>query len=160
MEEGSVRPLHRKHYFPDEPGWFECDWYSADQSGFQVSNIQGIQVGVLLCTEAMFSEHARAYGKQHAALIAIPRSSGSDLVSWKTAGAMASIVSGAYVVSSNRAGVSKRGTRFGGGGFAFAPHGRLLGVTDAENPVQSFELDVAASIAAQREYPCYIPERT
>jgi N-carbamoylputrescine amidase len=28
LESGAVRPLHRKQYFPNEPGWFESKWYS------------------------------------------------------------------------------------------------------------------------------------
>ena len=158
LENGAIRPLHRKQYFPNEPGWFESEWYSGDGSGFGVTEILGIKVGVLLCTEAMFNERARAYGKQAASLIVIPRASGVDIESWKIAGAMASLVSGAYVVSSNRVGLSKGGTRFGGGGFAYAPHGHLLAVTDRANPVQTLALDPNLPALAQGEYPCYVPE--
>jgi len=102
LEHGVVRPQHRKHYFPNEPGWFESNWYAGDNSAFRVSEVLGIKVGVLLCTDAMFNEHARAYGKQKASLIVLPRASGVNIESWKIAGAMASLVSGPYVVSSNR----------------------------------------------------------
>ena len=158
LENGAVRPLHRKQYFPNEPGWFESEWYAGDDSGFRVAEILGIKVGVLLCTEAMFNERARAYGKQQASLIVIPRATGLDIESWKIAGAMASLVSGAYVVSSNRVGRSKGGTRFGGGGFAYAPRGRLLAETNVANPVQTLELDPEMPASARREYPCYVPE--
>jgi N-carbamoylputrescine amidase len=158
LENGAVRPLHRKQYFPNEPGWFESEWYTGDGSGFDVAEMMGIKVGVLLCTEAMFNERARAYGRQQASLVVIPRASGVDIESWKIAGSMASLVSGAYVVSSNRIGCSKGGTRFGGGGFAYAPHGRLLRITDPANPVQTLELDPEMPMFAQRAYPCYVPE--
>ena len=158
LENGAVRPLHRKQYFPNEAGWFESQWYSGDGSGFFVAEVMGIKVGVLLCTEVMFNERARAYGRQEASLVVIPRASGVDLESWKIAGAMASLVSGAYVVSSNRIGCSKGGTHFGGGGFAYAPHGRLLGMTDSANPVQTMELAPEMPVIAQRAYPCYVPE--
>ena len=158
LEDGAVRPLHRKQYFPNEPGWFESEWYAGDRSGFEVAEILGIRVGVLLCTDAMFNERARAYGKQGASLIAIPRASGTDVEPWKLAGAMASLVSGAYVVSSNRAGPAAGGTVFGGGGFAYAPGGKLLAVTSPTHSVQTFELDPGLAAAAQREYPCYVSE--
>jgi N-carbamoylputrescine amidase len=158
LENGAVRPLHRKQYFPNEPGWFESEWYRGDDSGFEVSEILGIKVGVLICTEAMFNERARAYGRQGASLIVIPRASGVNVESWKIAGAMASLVSGAYVLSSNRVGSSKGGTRFGGGGFAYEPHGRLLATTSATNPVQTLDLDSELPKLAQSEYPCYVPE--
>jgi N-carbamoylputrescine amidase len=158
LEKGVLRPLHRKQYFPNEPGWFESEWYAGDDSGFSVAEVMGIEVGVLLCTEAMFNEHARAYGRREASLIVLPRATGADIESWKIAGAMASLVSGAYVVSSNRIGRSKGGTQFGGAGFAYAPQGRLLSVTSKANPVQSFDLDTAISASAQRAYPCYVSE--
>src|ERR1700722_12733592 len=94
----------------------------------------GAKVGVLLCTEAMFNERARAYGKQGATLVVISRASGTEIEPWKIAGAMASLVSGAYVASSNRIGVSSRATHFGGGGFAYDPQGRLLAVPIAAIP--------------------------
>lgn len=158
LRKGIARPLHRKQYFPSEPGWFESEWYSGDASGFEVAEVLGIGVGVLLCTEAMFNERARAYGRKQASLIVIPRASGTETESWKIAGAMASLVSGAYVVSSNRSGQSSCGTHFGGCGFAYAPGGRPLSVTTAENPVQAIDLDLQVSAAARRGYPCYVGE--
>jgi N-carbamoylputrescine amidase len=158
LQNGAVHPLHRKQYFPNEPGWFECEWYAGGDSRFVPAEILGIKVGVLLCTEAMFNERARAYGKQNASLIVIPRASGTNIESWKIAGAMASLVAGAYVVSSNRVGRAQGGTQFGGGGFAYAPQGKPLTVTGPGNPVQTFELDPEMTASAQRDYPCYVPE--
>ncbi len=158
LENGIVRPLHRKQYFPNEPGWFESEWYVGDDSGFSVADVLGLKVGALLCTDAMFNERARAYGKQNASLIVIPRASGSNIEPWKIAGAMASLVSGAYVVSSNRNGRSAGGTQFGGGGFAYAPEGQFLAVTSATRPMQTLELDPEISTSARRGYPCYVPE--
>ncbi len=154
----AVRPMHRKQYFPNEPGWFETEWYAGDDSGFMPSEISGIKVGVLLCTEAMFNERARAYGRQGVSLIVLPRATGVDTSSWNIAAAMASLVAGSYVVSSNRVGRSSGGTVFGGGGFAYAPEGRLLAVTSSECPVQVVVLDPILSASAQRSYPCYVPE--
>jgi N-carbamoylputrescine amidase len=158
LENGVVRALHRKQYFPNEPGWFESEWYAGDASGFEVAEVLGVKVGVLVCTEAMFNEHARAYGKRNASLLVIPRASGTNIEPWKIAGAMASLVSGAYVVSSNRIGRTRGGTEFGGGGFAYAPQGRLLAVTTPANPVRTLDLDPKETTSAQRAYPCYVPE--
>jgi N-carbamoylputrescine amidase len=158
VENGVARPLHRKQYFPNEPGWFESEWYSGDGSGFEATDILGIKVGVLLCTEAMFNEHARSYGRQNASLIVIPRASGVNIQSWKIAGAMAALVSGAYVVSSNRIGRSEGGTQFGGGAFAYAPQGLLLAAMTWTDLVKTVDLDPAIAVFARRDYPCYVPE--
>lgn len=158
LENGVARPLHRKQYFPSEPGWYERAWYSGGGPEFAAANILGITVGVLLCTEAMFNEHARSYGRQGASLVVVPRATGTRLAPWKVACAMASLVSGAYVVSSNRVGRTPTGTRFGGGGFAFAPGGRLMASTRAAAPAASIELDPRASKSAQGACPCYVAE--
>jgi N-carbamoylputrescine amidase len=71
---------------------------------------------------------------------------------------MASIVSGAYVVSSNRVGRSSGGTRFGGGGFGYAPRGRLWAETNPAEPVLTLELDPKLPASARAEYPCYVHE--
>jgi N-carbamoylputrescine amidase len=126
LERGRFRFLHQKHFFPAEEGWFETEWYKTDKPGFEVMEIDGLRFGVLLCTELMFNERARAYGKSGAHLIAVPRATGRSLAPWKTAGAMAAIASGCYVVSSNRVGSASGGPTFGGGAYAFAPDGSLL----------------------------------
>lgn len=159
LENGETRTLHRKRYFPAEDGWHETQWYLRDSSGFALSDVLRLKVGVLLCTEAMFNEHARAYGRQGADLIVIPRATGLGQDMWRTAGAMAAIVSGAYVVSSNRAGTSSHGTQFGGGGFAYAPGGHFLTATDAQHPVRLIDLDRAEVTAARQAYPCYVATR-
>jgi N-carbamoylputrescine amidase len=159
LENGAARALHRKQYFPSEPGWFESAWYSGDGSGFVAAAVLGIRVGVLLCTDAMFNEHARAYGRQEASLIVLPRATGSSVEPWKTAGAMGALVSGAYVVSSNRVGLARGGTVFGGVGFAYAPGGRWVADTSPAGPVRTIELDPEVSASARRDYPCYVPDR-
>jgi len=156
--DGEYRFLHQKHYFPEERGFFEKSWFAVGHSGFEVASVGGLRFGVLLCTEVMFNEHARAYGRAGADLIVIPRATGTSHARWLTAGAMAAVVSGSYVVSSNRVGTSPGGPVFGGVGFAFAPGGELIAQTSSQQPVVSFELDLETSRAARHNYPCYVPE--
>ena len=152
-----VRPIHRKQYFPSEAGWRETDWYATAVTGFTVADFVGLPIGILLCTELMFNEHARHYGRAGAALIAVPRASGMSAKAWHIAGAMAALVSGAYVVSSNRIGDTH--PKFGGEGFAYAPGGELIGITSRENPVFCFELDPGKAVHRQMDYPCNVAER-
>ena len=159
IEDGEVRPLHTKQYFPDEAGWYETDWYEPGGSAFAPGEVAGLAVGVMLCTDAMFNEHARHYGRQGTALIAIPRATGLSTENWLTAGRMAALVSGSYVVSSNRTGRSPAGALFGGGGFAFAPDGTLLSMTDAERPVLVAEVEPELARRQRDQYPCYVAEK-
>ena len=118
----------------------------------------GVRVGVLLCTDAMFNEHARGYGRQGAALIAIPRATGSSVEMWQTAGRMAAIVSGAYVFSSNRVGSSPAGPAFGGRGFAYYPDGSLIGMTTSTNALLVAEVEPEISVRQRGAYPCYVAD--
>ncbi|WP_221938876.1 carbon-nitrogen hydrolase family protein [Mycobacterium sp. KBS0706] len=155
---GRVTPLHRKQYFPEEAGWYEATWFRGDAGGFAIHEVAGLRVGVLLCTELMFNERARRYRRAGADLIVVPRATGLANASWFTAGAMAAIVSGSYVVSSNRVGDGAGGPAFGGRGFAFAPDGSPLAETSAVEPVKIIALDVAAARRQKAEYPCYVAD--
>jgi N-carbamoylputrescine amidase len=116
-----------------------------------------MRIGVLLCTDAMFNEHARHYGREGADLIAIPRATGLSTDNWLAAGKMAAIVSGSYVVSSNRVGPSKDVT-FGGAGFAYHPDGSLLAITSSEEPLLVIDVDPDVSARQRASYPCYVVE--
>ena len=158
IENGQLRALHRKQYFPEELGWHEAAWFHRDGSGFDLHEICGLKIGVLLCTELMFNEHARRYGRAGADLIVVPRATGQALETWSTAAAMAAIVSGSYVVSSNRAGGSSSGPTFGGSGFAYGPRGNRIAQTSRAAPVLAIDIDVDEVRLQQLEYPCYVAE--
>ncbi len=147
------RAVHHKQYFPDEPLAHEARWFRAARPGFDVVEHAGLRIGVLLCTELMFNEWARHYRRQGAHVIAVPRATGHVLHRWRTAAAMAAIVSGCFVVSANRV-----GGEFGGGGFAYAPDGTPIVETSRADPVLAVDVDLGAVTAAQAAYPCYVPE--
>ncbi len=156
VEGGFARAVHRKVYLPDEPGWREARWFSPGEDGFTAVDAGGVRLGAMLCTDAMYPEHARGYGRQGARLIALPRATGPCSEIWLAAGKMAAIVSGCYVVSSNRSGCSSRGTRFGGQGFAYDPTGALLGVTTPAEPLLVVKIDPRVAARQRDAYPCYL----
>ncbi len=158
IEHGASRAIHRKRYFPAEPGWFEASWYVPGNNAFEAADVADLRVGVLLCTDAMFNEHARGYGRQGATLIAIPRASGTSMEMWQAAGKMAAIVSGAYVISSNRVGLSLNGPAFGGGGFAYYPDGSLLATTTPADMLVVAEIEPSVANRQRASYPCYVAE--
>ena len=147
------RAVHHKQYFPDEAQAHEARWFVAPRPGFDVVEHAGLRIGVLLCTELMFNEWARHYRRQGAHVIAVPRATGHVLHRWRTAAAMAAIVSGCFVVSANRI-----GGEFGGGGFAYAPDGTPIVETSRVDPVLAVDVDLDVVAAAQAAYPCYVPE--
>ncbi|MFK0167057.1 carbon-nitrogen hydrolase family protein [Rhizobium sp. NPDC090279] len=150
-----VVPLHCKHIFPQEPGFFEQSWFEMPRPQFKTSDFHGLHIGVLICTELMFSELARGYGHAGAHLIAVPRAS-ENIENWVVAARMAALASGCYVASSNRHGVGANGLRFGGGGFIVAPGGEVLAMTSEDSPVVVAEIDLELVRTRQSDYPCYL----
>jgi len=159
MAHGEYRAVHHKQYFPQEPGYFESSWFAAGSAGFEMFEHRGVRFGVLLCTELMFTEWARHYRRQGAHVILAPRASGTSMRAWDAAARMAAIVSGCYVLSSNR--VSRTigaEPRFGGRGFAYSPAGELIGETSEAVPLICVDVDQALVAEAQNRFPCYVPE--
>lgn len=156
---GTYQVLHHKQYFPQEDGYYEDSWFESQRPGFEVVEYMGLRLGVLLCTELMFTEWARHYRRQGAHVIVVPRASGTSMRTWHAAASMAAIVSGCYVLSSNRAAVEGDSeSDFGGRGFVYAPGGELLIETSSATPFACVEIDLACIAKAQSSYPCYVPE--
>lgn len=156
---GQYRAVHHKQYFPQEAGFYESTWFTASRAGFETFEHRGIRFGMLLCTELMFNEWARHYRRRGAHVIVVPRASGTSLERWHTAARMAAMVSGCYVLSSNR--VSTRldvEPLFGGAGFAYSPSGELLHETSDGLPMAVVPIDTELVRRAQRLYPCYVRE--
>jgi len=156
-----LQGVHSKQYFPDEEGYFEARWFAGGDPCFALGEAAGLQVGFLICTELMFNEHARRYGRAGAQVLLVPRAVGpTSLRRWLVAARMAAIVSGAYVLSSNRTGVDSRGQAFGGAGWIVDPFGDLLVETSTSAPIAFHAIDTALVRRAQSEYPCYVKERS
>ena len=159
LADGKYRPVHHKQYFPQEAGFYESTWFAAGRAGFETFDVGGVRFGMLLCTELIFNEWARHYRRRGAHVIVVPRASGTTLDTWHTAARLAAIVSGCYVLSSNR--VSARldvEPLFGGAGLAYSPTGELLHETTDGLPLAVVPIDVELVRHAQRRYPCYVRE--
>ena len=152
-------PVHTKQFFPNEAGFYEARWFERGERRFEVAAVGGLSVAFLICTDVMFNEWARYYGRNGAHLIAVPRATpvGSE-DRWKTMCSAAAIVSGSYVASSNRAGLDDSGLEFAGKGWIFDPFGRLIAETSSDHPLVSAELELSAVRKAQAEYPCYVED--
>lgn len=159
LADGVYTPVHHKHYFPQEEGFFEETWYAPERPGFDVVEYRGLRIGVLLCTELMFTEWARHYRRQGAHVIVCPRASGPSMRHWNAAARMAAIISGCYVLSSNRVSHGTPSTQaFGGRGFAYSPAGELLHETSVPSPLVTIDIDMRLIAEAQRGYPCNVRE--
>lgn len=156
--DAAVVPAHTKQFFPHEEGWYEDLWFERGERAFELVEVGGLNVGFLICTDIMFNEWARRYGRLGADLIVVPRATPvATLHRWQTAVQMAAIVSGCYVASSNRAG-EEGGISFGGLGWIVDPSGIVIAETSADAPVVAADIYRSVSAHAKREYPCYVED--
>lgn len=155
-EKGAARDVHAKAYLPDEDDFWEASWYERGDGTFALADAAGASTGFLICTELWFLEHARAYGRAGAELLAVPRCTPHETADkWLAGGRTAAVVCGAYCLSSNHG-----DERFGGLGWVIGPEGDMLATTSREQPFVTVEIDLAAAREAKAHYPRYVPELT
>lgn len=151
------RAAHEKAFLPNEPGFYEARWFEANSLTFKPIDVSGLSVGFQICTEVMFNEWSRRYGKQGVHLIACPRTSG-NADRWEIALRMAAVASGSYAASSNRC--LPRGepsvATFGGEGWIVGPEGEVLAKTSNSRPFATAAIDTAKAEKAKKSYPRYI----
>ncbi|MGB3467603.1 MAG: carbon-nitrogen hydrolase family protein [Cyclobacteriaceae bacterium] len=156
--ENGERKIHTKQYFPEEPHFYEATWFDADDNDFQLVEVGGVKIGVLLCTEMWFTEHARKYGTEGIDLLLCPRATGKSSVDqWVRCGQTLAVISGAYCLSANRCGKGKDGFQWGGASWIAQPgNGELLGVTSDRQPFVTIGIDLQKARDAKIEYPLYV----
>ena len=156
-------PVHRKHYLPDEPGYWEATWYGRGDGRFEpaVINRGGedeARVGFLLCSELWFFQHARAYGQAGVDLLLAPRASSKAKADmWIAGGRTAAFSAGAYCLSANRSGQAGEAI-MGGQGWIIAPNGQILGLTSDDEPFVTREIDLTAARTAKQDYPLNVED--
>jgi N-carbamoylputrescine amidase len=145
--------VHDKYYLPNEEGFHEHCWFDRGRYDFTLAYVQDMVIGFLICSEVMFNEQARYYGRQGAQIIAVPRATGG-YERWVVATRMAAITSGAFVLSSNRA----EDELFGGCGLIVDPDGDVLVSTSRQNPFATLDIDLTESVQAKKIYLRYLLE--
>ncbi|MBA3823205.1 MAG: carbon-nitrogen hydrolase family protein [Ktedonobacterales bacterium] len=144
-----AQAAHDKYYLPNEAGFYERNWFDRSERDFSLTRTGEAAIGFLICTELMFNEWARAYGKQGANIIAVPRATTLDYEHWVIAPRMAAYVSGAFVLSSNRVAPGS----FCGCGVVVGPDGSVLAATSRQQPFVTVEIALAESALAKTTYP-------
>jgi N-carbamoylputrescine amidase len=157
-EQGTVADGHDKYYLPEEPGFWEATWYARGDGTFDAMDLGDYKAGFLLCTEIWFTDHAREYARQGVQLLLSPRVTELPWVDkWIAGGRAAAVMSGAFSLSSNRAG-SNNGVDFGGVGWVIDPDGVVLATTSDSEPIVTVEIDLTHADAAKLTYPRYVRE--
>ena len=160
-KEDGHKALHSKYYFPEEEHFYEASWFDSQEKSFEIFEVRKIKIGVLICSELWMLEHARSYGLQGADIIVTPRATGKKSVKqWLTCGQTAAMTSGAYSISSNRAGEGDDGFKWGGSGWVIRPgDGKIVGLTSGKEPFVTVKLNLKKASEAKQQYPLNIHPR-
>ena len=155
---GGLQWIHSKTYLPNDEGYWEATWYDRAPIDFQATRAGDTTIGIMICTEIWFLQHARDYGKHGIHLLLNPRSTPRPTNDkWLAGGRTAAVVSGAYCLSSNHAGRSG-GVDLGGAGWLCDPDGAVLATTNEAEPFVTLELDLGAADRAKSTYPRYVDD--
>ncbi len=155
--ESGVQLIHDKYYLPDEAGFWEASWYGRGTGDFVPVMARDALIGFQICTEMWFTEHARAYGQQGVHIVAVPRATPKVTNDkWLAGGRATAVISGAYCLSSNRAGAHETGLEFGGMGWVIDPEGEVLAVTSTDEPFVTIQIDLSVAEQAKSTYPRYV----
>jgi N-carbamoylputrescine amidase len=156
--DSGLRWDHQKTYLPNDEGYWEANWYDRAPIDFQAARVDGVTLGLMICTEIWFMQHAREYGRSGIHLLLNPRSTplhSND--KWLAGGRTSAVVSGAYCLSSNHAGRIDD-MELGGCGWICDPDGHVLATTNDDRPFVTIEIDLHCAETAKRSYPRYVDD--
>ena len=134
-QNGKLLPTYRKIHIPQDPGFFEQDYFAPGDLGYQVYHSKFADFAVLICYDQWFPEAARMATLGGADIIFYPtaigyrvgcRSADGDWHdAWETVMRGHAIANGVHVVAVNRVGREDR-LRFWGQSFACDSFGKVL----------------------------------
>ena len=153
-----IRWLHRKTYLPKDAGYWEANWYDRAPIDFSPWSLGRLSIGLMICTEIWFMQHARSYGQHGIQLLLNPRSTPAySNDKWLAGGRTAAVVAGAFCLSSNHAGRAGQ-MELGGAGWICDPDGGILATTSADRPFLTLDLDLKKADIAKQTYPRYVDD--
>ena len=134
--DGQILGSYRKMHIPEDPLFYEKDYFEAGDQGYCVHKTQYARVGVLICYDQWFPEAARINTLKGAEIIFYPTAIGSVKGSdstdgdwhdaWKTIQRAHAIANGVHVAAVNRVGEEGE-LQFWGGSFVCDSFGKVLG---------------------------------
>lgn len=132
--DGKLLPTYRKIHIPQDPGFYEKDYFEEGKTGYKIYKTKFATFAVLICYDQWFPEAARAVRLAGAEIIFYPTALG-DIIGykhpndfhdgWETIIRGHAIANSVSVVSVNRVGVEGR-MRFFGQSFVADPWGKIL----------------------------------
>jgi agmatine deiminase len=132
---GEILGTYRKAHIPQDPYFYEKDYFAAGDSEYKVFETSVARVGVLICYDQWFPEPARICALKGAEIIFYPTAigyvkgytseDGDWHDAWKTVQRAHAIANGVHVTAVNRVGEEGE-LEFWGGSFVCDSFGKVL----------------------------------
>jgi agmatine deiminase len=133
--DGKILGVYRKVHIPNDPFFYEKNYFEAGDTGYCVFETRYACVGVLICYDQWFPEPARINALKGAQIIFYPTaigyikgegsSDGDWHDAWKTVQRAHAIANGVHVAAVNRVGEEEQ-LKFWGGSFVCDSFGVML----------------------------------
>ena len=133
---GKIVGSYRKTHIPQDPFFYEKNYFESGDKGYCVHKTSYAQIGVLICYDQWFPEAARINALKGAEIIFYPTaigyikghtsSDGNWHDAWKTVQRAHAITNGVHVAAVNRVGEEGE-LKFWGGSFVCDAFGKVLG---------------------------------
>ena len=133
-EKGNLMPTYRKVHIPQDPGFYEKEYFKESDSGYKIYKTKYATFAVLICYDQWFPEAARAVRLEGAELIFYPTAIGNIIGynaegdwhdAWEVSQRAHAIANSVHVVGVNRVGVEGK-MQFFGQSFVSDPFGKIL----------------------------------
>ncbi|MGD0450050.1 MAG: carbon-nitrogen hydrolase [Candidatus Bathyarchaeia archaeon] len=133
---GKISGSYRKMHIPQDPFFYEKNYFEEGNQGYLVHKTKYANIGVLICYDQWFPEAARINALKCAEIIFYPTaigyikgqnsSDGDWHDAWKTVQRAHAIANGVHVAAVNRVGEEEQ-LQFWGGSFVCDSFGKVLG---------------------------------
>lgn len=133
-EKGKLLPTYRKVHIPQDPGFYEKEYFKESDSGYKIYKTKFANFAVLICYDQWFPEAARSVRLEGAELIFYPTAIGNIVGykedgdwhdAWETVQRGHAIANSVYVAGVNRIGVEGK-MEFFGQSFISDPFGKII----------------------------------
>ena len=173
--DGSLRGIYRKMHIPDDPLYYEKNYFTPGDLGYRAFDTQVGRVGTLVCWDQWYPEGARLTALQGAQVLFYPTAIGwhpaekeqfgvAQHDAWQTIQRSHAIANGVYVAVVNRVGFEDgdvrgkkapgQGLEFWGGSFVADPFGRIIAqASQDKEEILVAEVDLKSLEDVRRNWP-------
>jgi predicted amidohydrolase len=152
---GAILGVSKMVHVLQAPFFYEQDYYTPSDSGFQVYDTSAGRIGVVICFDRHYPESIRACALKGAELIVIPTANtkGEPLEFFEWELRVASRQSGVFIAMCNRVGVEGE-MHFCGESIVVDPSGSVVAKADDSEQIlyAEIDLDLIEKSRAERPY--------